>query len=275
MRRIVLCCLLALGATSACAAGYDDFARGLAALNRNDNEAAISNFTAALAAGDLSPNLMPSAYTGRARAHLRKNDCMMAVSDAGDALKVDSDYVEAYLVQGNAEICVGDNASAISDFTRAAGLRESEDVYWGRGRARWAIGDFANAAADFTIASALGPNHPYPLLWLAVARSRAGTFDRVQMAKNIDRLGLTSWPKPIMDLYTGAGNLDDVGRFAGTGDEKAVSAKKCEAHFYVAEWWLAQSNTNAAKALLEDARANCPHDYVEYPAAVAELKRLP
>jgi len=37
---------------------------------------------------------------------------------------------------------------------------------------------------------------------------------------------------------------------------------------------LLHRNADIAKPLLQAAAANCPHDFVELPAAVAELKRL-
>ena len=94
---------LALSATGASAAGYDDFASGLSAVVNGRSDKAIGFFTRALAAGDLNANLVPVAYLGRAQAHLFKNECDQAVADATSALKLKADNYEAYQLRGRAD----------------------------------------------------------------------------------------------------------------------------------------------------------------------------
>ena len=59
---------LCLAASGALAAGNDDIARGLSAVNRGDNSQAIVFFSSALASGNLEPGLAQIAYFDRARA---------------------------------------------------------------------------------------------------------------------------------------------------------------------------------------------------------------
>ena len=91
--------LVAVGASSALAAGYDDFSRGVNANNRGDADAAISAFTAALAAGDLAPGYVPNAHFGRARAYLQKDKCAEALADLDAALKIAADNSDFLVVR--------------------------------------------------------------------------------------------------------------------------------------------------------------------------------
>ena len=276
MARLRLSCLLALvlGATGASAGSYDDFASGLSAVNRGDSDQAIGFFTSALAAGDLNAGLVPVAYLERARAHLEKGECPAAIADAGAAIKLKPDYFEAVLLRANANRCVGNDADAIADFTQVIAIRPIDSAYWERALARWNVGDFQDAADDFSTAASKAPKWPYPVIWFGLSRLRAGTFDGVDFAKRYRDFD-SDWPGPVFGLFESHVKPDDVVVAAGKSDDKAAGKDNlCEAHFYVAEWWLVQNNTAAAKPLLEDVRDTCRHDFVEYREALAELRRL-
>jgi len=263
-----------LGATGVRAAGYDDFAQGLSAFNRGDNDRAIALFTSALAAGDLNANLVPVAYLDRARAQLIKGDCASAIPDLSAALKARPDNLEALHIRGDAERCAGSPESAIVDYTQAIALKPDASGYWGRGLSRWDIGDFADAATDFASAAARNPKWPYPILWFDMARFRAGAFGPAEVRESIANLNVDDWPGPLFDLFAGNATPDDVFHAAADGDPKIAADKRCEANFYVGEWWLLKKNPDAAKPLLQDAATNCRHDFVEYFAAATELKRI-
>jgi lipoprotein NlpI len=272
--RLWLCCLIALvwGAAAAAATGYDDFAQGLSALNSGDNDRALSSFSAALAAGDLNANFVPTAYFDRGRLYLAKKECALAAADLTAAIKLRPDYLDAYLGRISAEECLNDNAAVIADFTQAIALQPTGRMYAGRGRAHWNQSDFADAAADFAEAAKLVPKGPYILLWLEISRMRAGTsaVDATAPAA----FDSDDWPKPVFALFGAKATPDDVMRAADQGDADTAPARQCEADFYVAEWWLIQQKTDAARPLLENARAQCKHTSREYSAAAIELRRL-
>src|SRR5215469_16477935 len=91
---------LVLCAAPALAAGYDDFADGLTALARDDYDGAIALFTSALAAGDLTANLVPVAHLQRARAYLFKGNCPAATLDLSSAIALRPNYSEAIAMRG-------------------------------------------------------------------------------------------------------------------------------------------------------------------------------
>jgi lipoprotein NlpI len=277
MIRLQLVCLISfvLSATGAMAGGYDDFASGISAINRGESDHAIAFLTSALAAGDLNAHLVPVAYLERARAYAEKGDCPAAITDASAAIALKSDYFEAFLLRANADRCTGRDADAVADFTRTIAMRPLDDAYWQRGLARWNLGDFQNAADDFSETASRSPKWAYPVIWFGLSKLRSGSFDGADFAKRYRSFDDGDWPAPVFGLYESHIKPDDVIVAAGKGDEKVAKDNLCEARFYVAQWWLAQKNTPAAKPLLESVRDTCRHDFIEYRQALVELKRLP
>lgn len=265
---------LVLSATGATAGGYDDFVSGISAVNRGESDKAIGFFTTAVAAGDLNASLVPVAYLERARAHLEKGECAPAIADATAALKLKPDYFEAYQYRALANECAYMYSDVIADYTQVIAIRDLDGAYQQRALARWSVGDFENAAADFSVAASRSPKWAYPVVWYGLSKLRAGTFDGVDFAKRYQSFNLSDWPGPVFELYEGHAKPDDVLQAAGKGEAKVVKDDLCEAHFYIAEWWLVQKNKDAAKPLLENARDNCRHDFIEYRAALVELGRL-
>jgi len=276
MARLLFGCVfsLALAASGVRAGGYDDFAAGLSAVSRGDNDRAIALLTSALAAGDLNASLVPNLYLGRARAYLAREDCQLAIADLSAALRLKPDFVDALLLKGRADNCAGNYTDAVDELTRAVALRPSADAFWERAHARWDAGDFDAAAQDFSFAASYSRRWPYLLIWYGLAKERAGTFNRDDFVARSYPFDLIDWPGPVIRLYQHAVEPEDVMRATEARDEQISKNNLCEAHFYVAEWWIAQKNLALAKPLLEAARDGCPHSFIEYLAAGVELKRL-
>ena len=277
MLRIWLVCLvlLALSASGAKAAGYEDFASGISAVNRGDYDRAIAFFTSALAAGDLNASLVPVAYLDRGHARYHKGECVPAIADFSAALKARPDYFEAYVGRGMANRCAGNDADAIADLTQAVATRPVAEAYWERGLAHWDLGDFDKAAQDFSAAAPLVQGWSYGPLWFALSKQRAGSFDDRDFGNQLDHLDLRAWPGPAIELFRGNATPDEVYRASGQVEASKKREALCEADFYVAEWWVVHAKPDTAKPLLMRARDNCRDDFVEYSAAAVELKRLP
>jgi tetratricopeptide (TPR) repeat protein len=276
MARLWLGCLtlLILSASGASAAGYDDFASGLAAVTRGDDDGAIPLFTAALSAGDLNANLVPVAYLQRGHAKLNKERFAEAIVDFTAALKLKADFGDAYALRGRAEWRAGDNNSAIADFTQAISFTPSYETFADRSLARWSLGDFDGADADIIRASQFKPTNMLGLIWDAMIRSRLGRFDQAAFALDHPHRLPDGWWVTLLDLYRGRTTLENVERSAGEVEGTELKDRQCGLDFFVAEWWIARKQPDLAVSPLQQAVANCPHAYVEYTAAKVELQRL-
>lgn len=265
MRRLVLA-LLAISAP-AFAGTYDDFSRGIDANNRGDAAAAIQFFTRAIDGGDLAPSYLPSARFGRARALLHDRRCGAARADLTEAIRLRADFVDAYSLRAEADLCLEHDGDAMSDATAAIRLKPAAGYYFTRARIRWGMGDFAGARSDAHEAAARDPGNAYVLLWQAIADGRAGGFDPAAFA--LRTAGLDGWPKPLLDLFAGRASPQDVERRAAGNPNQ-----KCEADFYVGEWRLGRGDAGRARDLFQTASGECPRDYIAFDAAQRELRRF-
>jgi lipoprotein NlpI len=278
LRRILFSTLLVFvcsGApASAFAAAYDDFARGVAANLQGDSTLAISSYTAAITAGDLAPALLPEAYRGRALAYLRAQKCAAARTDADAALALKPADDNVRILQANIAMCLGQLDLALAGYSAVIATRPGLDVYTARGFLYWRKGDYTSAAADFAQVVRLAPKFSYGVIWFALAQARTSALDAAQVKNAASRVDEDGWPAPILSLLTGSATADAVEAAAARGEGNIGLKQKCEADFYVAEWWLGRGDAASAKPLLESAAANCPHGFVEYAGAKIELARL-
>jgi lipoprotein NlpI len=271
---LLVVAFLAGACAVASAAAYDDFARGISANLQGEDALAVTSFSAALAAGDLNPTLLPAAYRGRAIAYLRQNQCKQALADLDEYLRLKPGDVQGLQWRGNAHGCLGDFAAAEADLSQAVAVQPSRDTYWVRGRVRWRMKNYAGAADDFAHVTTLDPKFEYAVLWLELSRARGGTLDPKVGAHDVDELDSRDWPAPLIKHFVGEAKPEDMAAAAAQGDANAVANRQCEANFYLAEWWLARQDQAAAKPLLQAAAEKCPKNFIEYDGAQFELSAL-
>jgi tetratricopeptide (TPR) repeat protein len=108
------------------------FIVGIARYEANDIEGAITVFTDAL---NQTENPIPALdqsriYFHRSGAYLRKNEIYQALSDCNAAIKLDTNYADAYECRGTVYLSSGDVEQAIGDFNYSTHLQPSDPVAW-------------------------------------------------------------------------------------------------------------------------------------------------
>ena len=272
LRRFLLVVAFLGGACcAASAAAYDDFARGMSANLQDDPALAVTSFSAALAAGDLNPALLPAAYRGRAIAYLRQGQCKSASGDLDEYIRLKPGDVQGLELRGRAHACFGDMRGAEADLSQAISVQSSDNLHFARGLVRWRLQDFAGSAGDFANVIAAQPHNGNAVLWLELARARGGILDPKIGEQDLHNIDSYDWPAPLIKMFIGDAKPEDVTAAALQGDANVVAGHQCEANFYIAEWWLAQKDAVSAKPLLEAAVKNCPKNFIEADAARSEL----
>ena len=276
--------VIAMAAGSAAfAAGYDDYMRGFEARRAGHYDAALTAFTAALAAGDLAPTYQPDAHIGRADALMHQGKCAEAAADLDAALSLRPKTIEALTLRAHANSCLGKADAALADIDAAIAVAPATGLYGFRADFRWSHGAFADAAADFLQAVKLQPKRAYEprqgiyaLLWHAIAATRAKTYDAAVFAAAAQALDVDEdeWPGPLVGFIRGKTKLEDVYRQAARGDGVAPAHQKCQADFFIGEWQIGNGNP-AGKALLQGMEQSCPKDAAVLYDARRDLKRLP
>jgi tetratricopeptide (TPR) repeat protein len=260
--------------SSALAAGYDDFSRGMDANNLGNSDLAISSFTAALADGDLAAAYVPQAYFGRARAYLQKVQCASALADLDQAIKLKPDFVEGYVLRVNVDHCLQKPDVMLADMTAAIGIKPTSVLYAERAVLNWQRDDLPQAILDFDAAGKLSPSDRFLPLWSAAVNMRMGSFDSVAFAKRVEDLKTNAWPGPLLDLYRNSTTPDAVIRAAALSGGDAPAEHKCEADVFIGEWQLGRKDEGAAKASFQAAIVDCSDWAFNFMVATKELKRL-
>jgi lipoprotein NlpI len=240
MRLSLAAILIFAGVGVAHASGLDEANAGLAAAQRGDDDEALRLYSAALAAGDLSPFNVMLSYHNRGNTYQDKGDYQRAIAEYDIAIQLQPDYAEAY---------------------------------FGRGRARFALGKFADAVMDFAQSLKLDPTDAYSALWLHLARRNSAASDVGELSRNAAKFDRSVWPGPLLGLYLGEVTPQQVRAASARGDAAIQKDQGCEAAFYIGEYELLRKNTGAALSLFREAAKICPYTSDERDGAAVELKR--
>jgi lipoprotein NlpI len=147
-----------------------------------------------------------------------------------------------------------------------------DDAYFHRGLAKLYAGAVPAALADFSQASRLDPDYAYYALWIDIIDKRRNAAG--SLAQAAARFNMTKWPAPVVRLFLGETTPDAVLAAAADPDPVTRRGQLCEANFYAGQFALQRGATQDAARLFRLAAADCPHEFIEGPAANAELAAL-
>ena len=161
------------------------FNRGDAYLEQAHTEQAIQDYSAAIA---LKPDF-EQAFNNRANAYDDAGRQDLALRDYDEALRIDPGFATAFSNRGLLYDERGEHDRAIQDYDQALRLQPKyRGALKNRGRARFFQGDFSAATQDLAQALALAPTDAYALLWLDLARGRAGQASQDDLRRQADAL---------------------------------------------------------------------------------------
>jgi lipoprotein NlpI len=244
------------------AIAYND--RGVAYRTKGDTDRAITDYTRAI---ELVADYA-NAFSNRAHAWRAKGDFDRAIADYTKAIELDPSPAR-FNSRGLAYQAKGDTDLAIADFSKAIELEPTSVVYVrALGLVRYGTGDFKGAAADMQRAVELRPPDAYSMLFRYLARTRDGEAAASELEANATRLNAKEWPYAVVELYLGKRMPAATLSAAKKADEG------CEAQFYVGQWHILKGNTAEAVTAHQLAADTCPKTFIEYQAAIVELKRL-
>ncbi len=238
--------------------------------NKDLTDRAILDYNTAI-------RLAPSAaspYLARGLAYDDIGQADNAIADYTSAIDLKANWADAYVARGNAYRGKGLYPQAIADYNFAVRFSTHDArPFFERARAEYFANDDLAAIQDLQQATKLAPLYGYAVLWLHIARLRAGETDTQEFAVNAGMLDRVAWPGPIIALYLGAaqpGRVIDIAH----ADPGYHHQKTCEADYYVGMNYLLTGQSDAGKRLLESAAAGCLTSSGDAQAAKAELAFL-
>ncbi len=215
----------------------------------------------------LDPNDAVS-YRNRGDAYADKNDLRRALADYSEAIRLNPKDAEAYAARARILRGTGDFKRAITDLDQAITLNPEDGYpYRERGVTLFSLGDLQAAAADF-LRSTQHSEDVYAMIYRFVTQAHMGQNGAAELAANAEKLQTRSWPYPVIELLLGKQSTKTTLAFAVSPDQK------CEATFYVGEWYFIHHNDATARSRFRVAVNICPKSFGEYAAASAELKRF-
>jgi tetratricopeptide (TPR) repeat protein len=217
---------------------------------------------------------VPTALRNRGNAYRAKGDYEKALADLNAAIH--SLVSPAALDErGDIYLELGQNVLALEDFSAAVRSQADDpDALQSKARAEFYLGQWNDAVTDFQKSLSLDDSNPYTLIWLHLASVRAGKNDDSALQQQAINVHPAGWPAPIVDLLLGKLKPAYAVAFASDPDPDKTTSQRCEAEFYVGEYMLTQSNTDAALPHLQEAHRICSGIFAESLAAKMELKRI-
>jgi lipoprotein NlpI len=240
------------------------FYRGDAHLANGATEPAIRDYSEAIR---IKPDFA-EALNNRGNAYDDAGDRERAIKDYDDAIRIRPDFARAFSNRGNSYDEMGEHSRAIQDYDQAIRLDpQYRNAFKNRGRARYFQGDFAAAAEDFSHALSLKRADAYVVLWLHLARGRAGATSPDDLHRDAGSLDRAVWPWPVVAVYLGEQDGTTV-LHAATEPDHA-----CDAAFYLGARASLIGDATAGRDMLQQALDRCQANSIEYFAAKFALER--
>ncbi len=238
----------------------------------NEFEKAITDFDAAIR---FKPDFS-AAYVNRGVLKIASGDPDGAIADFDAAIRLNPNDAMAFSNRAYAHQAKGEYGRAIPDLDRAVRLSPfSSTVYLNRGVAQLYLGRTEAAIQDFATAVRLRPSDAYAVLWLHLARERAGQDDRRELAKNATGINRALWPGPVVDLHLGIVDRESViNARISTQDAKAQRKRTCEIEFYLATFDIEQGLQEQVLQHLQAASNTCAAGEIEFIAARAAAAEI-
>jgi lipoprotein NlpI len=244
--------------------------------NTAGHDQRIAACSAIIQFGRDDANEVTRAYYNRAVAQHASLNLRAAIVDYDEAVRRAPGEANFLLGRGQAWHDAGNDANALADFDRAIRLNPTHEMaYVRRGVVRFSLGRYAEAAADFEESLRTHPSDGYRVLWRHISLAKAGRADPLEFQANAAKPDPNTWPAPLLRFYQGRATIDEIRQQAGRGNERAQSAQRCEASFYLGVYEQLQNNLPHARGYLQDAVNNCPKNFSEFAGAMAELHKLP
>lgn len=240
-------------------------------------DARIAACTRAITSGELSSENLGITYNNRGNGWVNNGEYDKAIADYDEAIRLNAQRALTYGNRGNAWYRKGDNDRAIADYGEAIRLNPlGAPHYFRRGLTQFWLGRFDASVSDLTESLRLNPSQSYAIIWRYLAQSRSGKPEiaKSEFSAKLGPLDKTKWPAPIIDFLLGKSDPDALLKAAEHPDAESRRGQVCEAEFYVGEWHLLNLRLKEASDLLSRAEKTCPKTFIEYEAAVAELRRM-
>ena len=235
----------------------------------------ISSFTKVINSGRLEDSALAEVYRERGVHFADLGHYDKAVEDLSDAIKLNNNYVTAYINRANAYAKLEKYNEAYQDFATAQKLSpKNTSIYAIRGSMNFLLGHFDDAVADYRYYLSLKPDDMYRMLWLHLSQKYQDNSKPTDLEKYSRNMNLDVWPGALVKLYLERVSAQDFLK----AFEKTMNGMQpeylCEGFYYLGQFLLLSGDKKLAADSFRQAVKTNARKAVEYEFAVAYLARL-
>ena len=235
----------------------------------------VASFTKVINSGRLHGTALAEIYRERGEHYSNLGHYQESISDLSNAIKLNKNYVTAYINRANAYAKLEKYNEAYQDFAVAQQLSpKNKAIYVLRGSLSFLLGKFEDAVADYKYYLSLAPNDMYRMMWLHLSQSYLAKSQTTDLARYTQGLNLDVWPGALIKLYLGQVTAKD---YLDAFTKNLVSMKPeylCEGFYYLGQYMLLTGNRKLAADSFRQAVKSNARKTVEYEFALAYLARL-
>jgi len=229
---------------------------------------------------ELDPN-NETAYNNRGFIRQILGDLEGAVEDYNKAIKINPNFGDAYFNRSTALKFMGNLEGAIKDYNMLIQINPNDvRAYYYRGAAKFDMGDFQGSLEDFSRVIESEENNnifvKYAVLRIWAIKARAGKKTEAveEVGKFVKAAPGEEWTDTLLKFYAGLTGEKALLQAIKSGGSHTGNEKKCEAYFFLAQYYLVNGDPKTAIEYFEKCIATGMTGFTEYYSAKYELERL-
>ena len=235
----------------------------------------IASFTKVINSGRYQGDELAKIYWERGVQYGDLHHYDEAIADYTKALSIRPEYTAAFLNRAVAYARLEKYDLAFADLEQVLKREPGNAAAINtRGKLNFLLGNYEAAVEDFKRHLKLRPDDIYRMLWLYMSEKHADRASRTSLANYVEGVSLDLWPGAFVRLYIGEvpveNFVDSLNKSIGSWDK----GSRCEAYFYLGQYYLLNGNKAQALKLFRDAVNTGAISYVEYEFSLAYTLRL-
>ena len=235
----------------------------------------IASFTKVIRSKKLDDTALAELYRERGEHYSKLGHFAKSIEDLSNAIRLNQNYVTAYINRANAYAKLEKYNEAYQDFATAQRLSpKNKTIYVLRGSLSFLLGRFKDAVADYRYYLNLAPGDMYRMLWLHLSQSYQDKSKATDLAKYSSSVNLDVWPGALIKLYLGQVGAKDFLEAFTKNIGNMEPEFLCEGFYYLGQYMLLTGNQKLAADSFQQAIKTNAKTTVEYQFAMAYLARL-
>jgi tetratricopeptide (TPR) repeat protein len=247
------------------------FNRGVGMLTGGDFKSAISDFSNAI---KINPKY-EAAYFCRGACYLLSEEYEKSIADNKKVIEMNPESSISYYNIGAAYGKMMDYPNTIKFIDKAIEMEPKVAEYYStRGKTYFEMGNMKSSAEDFKKACELKPDYAYSHLQYALSLMKQGGDGISYINGYLDKEKETAWPLPVFKMFAEKITPEACLKSSESTDADLNKEQKCEALFYIGEFYLLKDDRQKAKEYFSKCISTGVNYFCEYYFSKAELKRM-